>query len=303
MWFIIEGVDRSGKSTVAALYKQQGYEVIHMSAPDKKYRQKGYAGPSYLDDMLEMYMQYDGKDIVFDRSIYGETIWPHVYGREPSLTEEDIEVLQEFEERNQTSRILMIDPDQAGHWKRCVDNNEPLTHSQFRLASTLYTKLAHKYNFAPKKLSDYSDKFTKTKTENNEQTSNADYAERQGERPIEKGQDIINSSTSSPKVDKISNEKTSGLNKLEKANAISAVLSKRIIKQRGNSFDELEGEISDFLQGRLEELLGGKSKQPSLSEIEVQILKQLAQRFIEKESQSQRPTPVPQPSSGQRQRG
>jgi hypothetical protein len=283
MFVICEGIDRSGKSTLAELYKAQGYEVVHMSAPDKKYNEPGYAGPSYLDDLLDMLMQYDGKDVVWDRSWYGELIWPHVYGRKPMLSEDDIEVLQEFEERNQVSRILMIDPDQAGHWKRCVDNKEPLTQAQFRLAGSLYTKLAHKYNFVPKQLSDFSDKFTKSKTEYVQPVSDAN-TDKRASSTESLGKDEIHSGPTDVAVNKTLHEKGSGLERLEKANAISAVLSRRIIKQRGESYDELEGEITNFLKGRLDELLGGnKPKQSSLSETEVQVLKLLAQRFIEKD--------------------
>jgi len=92
-WIILEGLDRTGKSTVAELYKKQGYEVVHMSAPNKKYKEDGYAGPLYIDEVLDMYMQYDGQDVIFDRSPYGEAVWPHVYGRPPMLDEDDFEVL------------------------------------------------------------------------------------------------------------------------------------------------------------------------------------------------------------------
>jgi len=299
-WIILCGIDRSGKSTVAELYKQQGYEVVHMSAPDKKYKEKGYSGPSYLDDVLDMLMQYDGKDVVWDRSWYGELIWPHVYGREPSLSEDDIEVLQEFEDRNQVSRILMVDPDQAGHWKRCVNNKEPLTQAQFRLAGSLYTKLAHKYNFVPKQLSDFSDKFTKSKTEDAQPVSDTN-ADKRSPQAESLGKDGALSSSTDATANKALHEKGSGLERLEKANAISAVLSKRIIKQRGDSYDELEGEITHFLKGRLDELLGGKKAMvsPSFAEEEVQILKMFCQRLKEKEKAIQTPTPIPRPSNGQ----
>jgi polyphosphate kinase 2 (PPK2 family) len=118
MFIIIEGIDRSGKSTIAELYKKNGYKIIHMSAPNKKYKQPGYSGPSYLDEILDIYMEHDGQDVVFDRSAYGEFIWPHVYGRESTLSEDDMEILQEFEERNETLKILMTDPDTEAHWKR-----------------------------------------------------------------------------------------------------------------------------------------------------------------------------------------
>jgi len=299
-WLIIEGIDRSGKSTIAALYKEQGYDLVHMSAPDKKYKQPGYSGPSYLDDMLDVYMQYDGKDVVFDRSIYGECVWPHVYGREPSLTEDDIEILQEFEDRNQTSRILMVDLDQAGHWKRCVDNNEPLTQSQFRLAHNLYTKLAHKYNFVPKQLSDFNHELSKSKNQNDQSISSADTETAKNKPPVAAGKSINDPGTDSSSPNKTVHEKGSGLEKLEKANAISAVLSKRLIKQRGESFDELEGEVTDFLKRRLEELLGiNKITSPSFLPEEVEILKMFCQRLKEKEKATQTPTPIPRPSVGQ----
>ena len=90
-WKVICGIDRSGKSTVAEFYKTQGYEVIHLSAPDKKYSRSGYVGNTYFEDMIELLMSKTGKDVFWDRSWYGERVWPFVYGREPQLTEEDVE--------------------------------------------------------------------------------------------------------------------------------------------------------------------------------------------------------------------
>ena len=285
-WIVCEGIDRSGKSTVAELYRQQGYEVVHMSAPDKKYQEDGYVGPSYVDDMLDMYMEYNDKDVVFDRSIYGEFVQSHVYGRKPLISDDDIEIFQEFEERNQTIRILMIDPDASAHWKRCVDNNEPLTSPQFRLATSLYTKLAHKYNFAPKQLSDYVNKLDKPKTENDNTTSNTNTQAPPPPIKLER-KNVDATSASGTSINKATNEKGSGLDRLEKANAISAILSKRLIKQRGDTFDELEGEVTNFLKGRLEELLGSKKiSAPVFADEEVQILKVFCQRLKEKEAQS-----------------
>jgi hypothetical protein len=284
-WIILEGIDRSGKSTVAELYKSQDYEVIHMSAPSKKYKEPGYSGPSYLDDILDLLMQYDGKDVVWDRSWYGEFVWPHAYGREPMLVEDDMEIIREFEERNNTQRILMVDPDTAGHWKRCVDNNEPLNQAQFRIAATLYTKLAHKYNFIPKQLSDFN-VTPKNKTATpitNEQTSGSNT-----EIPKETSS-MVGESPAPTNTNSSQDYKPlaiSGLDRLEKANAISAVLSKRIIKQRGDAFDAIEGEVTNFLKGRLEDLLGSSKKSDTeFSDTEVQVLKLLCKRFIEKDAQ------------------
>jgi len=35
-WIVIEGIDRSFKSSAAKLYEAKGFKVIHFSAPDKK---------------------------------------------------------------------------------------------------------------------------------------------------------------------------------------------------------------------------------------------------------------------------
>lgn len=284
-WIILEGIDKSGKSTVAELYKSQGFELVHMSAPDKKYKQTGYSGPSYLDDMLDLYMDYDGRDVVFDRSVYGECVWPHVYGREPALSDDDFEILREFEDRNETNRILMIDPDTAAHWKRCVDNNEPLNQVQFKIANTLYTKLAHKYSFSPKQLGDFNvkTKDTISKTEDVVKSSNNSTASTDRTKPVSQDKDGTTVDLSNTKINK--SLEISGLDRLEKANAISAILSKRIIKQRGGAFDDLEGEVANFLKGRLEQLLGNKSEDTQFSDIEVQVLKLLCKRFIDKDSQ------------------
>jgi thymidylate kinase len=276
-WVLLEGIDRTGKSTVADLYKSRGYEVVHMAAPSKKYKEAGYAGPSYLDDMLDMYMQYDNKDVIFDRTIYGETVWPHVYGREPMLSEDDIEILQDFESRNSAQRILMMDSDVAAHWKRCVDNKEPLNNNQFRTAAALFNKMAHKYNFLPKELKDYKD----VKAADNK----SDSAANKQESPLAKGQAEA-ASTSTPantlKLVAQPQEETE-LSKLEKANAIRDVLSKRILKQKGGTFDRLEEDLKNFLKTQLSGIFKEQQSQVSLTGDEISVLKIFCQRIKEKE--------------------
>lgn len=284
-WIILEGLDRTGKSTVAELYKKQGYEVVHMSAPDKKYSEVGYSGPSYLDELIELYLAYDNKDVVFDRSPYGEKIWPQVYGRDARLAEDDFDVLKEFEDKNQTRRILMVDPNTQEHWQRCVDNEEPLNYNQFRVANALFNKLAHEYNFIPQQLGDFVDEQADTKGKDNSSTESAKSVEEPESKaplPVSNADGADN-----PRENKapIQEEKT-GISqeqaKLEKANAINSVLSKQIIRQKGVIFEQLEKDIKSFLQTQLSELLGGESKTPKLSDEEVQILKLYCQRIKDK---------------------
>ena len=47
----LEGLDKTGKSTIAALYADLGYATIHMSAPDKKFNDPKYIGATYFDEM------------------------------------------------------------------------------------------------------------------------------------------------------------------------------------------------------------------------------------------------------------
>jgi hypothetical protein len=279
-WIILEGLDRTGKSSVSEMYKKRGYKVIHMSAPDKKYIQDGYVGPSYLDDLLEMYMQYDDQDVVFDRSPYGELVWPHVYGRKPLLEEDDIDILREFEDRNSAQRILMIDPDTKAHWQRCVDNKEPMNHIQFNLASKLFTKLAHKYSFIPKELGDFNG-LTETERKNSP-------APKQ-EKPVEVRQDQVESddveSDSGEEVvyrSETSISRSPEQEKLEKANAINSILSKRIIKQKGPIFDKLESDIKKYLNKQLSSLLGNNADN-NLTDDEILVLKVFCQRLKEKQ--------------------
>jgi thymidylate kinase len=282
-WIILEGLDRAGKSTVAELYKRKGYEVVHMSAPDKKYISPGYAGPSYLDDLLEMIMGYDGKDVVFDRSWYGEAIWPHVYNRKAMLDEEDIEVLQEYEARNAASRILMIDTDVQAHWQRCVANKEPLNQAQFKIASSLYQKLAHKYNFIPQELKDFPDAKTEATKQNSPSIKQEAATKSAGQSQVA---DVLPAASELKLVtkDKVETE----LDKLEKANAIRDVLSKPLFKSQktGNkALEALENDVKNYLKTQLSTILGTNTADELTSE-EVQILKlyckQLKERAVKK---------------------
>jgi hypothetical protein len=140
------------------MYRKQGYDVVHFSAPDKKYSAPGYTGPSYLEDIVSLLVSLSGKKIVYDRSWMGESaVWPFVYGRNALLTSEDIEYIREIEDQNQPTRILLHDPDTRAHWQRCVDNKEPLDPIQFKTASSLFYTMAEQYGFALKTKHDFND--------------------------------------------------------------------------------------------------------------------------------------------------
>jgi len=257
MLICICGLDRTGKTTVAESYKSKGFEVVHLSAPDKKYTAEGYSGPSYLDDYVDMLLSFQGKNVVLDRFWDGEFIWSKVFGRKPLLTEEDVETLREIERNMGVSYVMMHDPNVETHWKRCVDNNEPLTKAQFVLARKLYNELANKYGFERKTLQDYSDI---------EITVEEPKAKEEPEKKV-------------APAPKLTNEQI----KLETANAINEVLGKRIIKQKGPIYDKIEGNLRNFLNTELGKILGTKNEIQTgqFTSEEVEVLRFFAKKLKE----------------------
>jgi len=273
MLVICEGLDRSGKSSVAAHYETQGYEIIHQSAPPK-----GQTADNFLEEMMELVTSAATKDIFLDRSYYGEAcIWPKVYNRESLLPEENIEILQEIENSVGVKRILMCDPNSEAHWQRCVDNHEPLTKAQFIKARTLYSTMADKYGFERKTLKDFPDAvqpLPQPITPPKQAT-------------VAAAQDGTNSTTSKTEDNKNQLGKTHEQLKLEKANAINEVLSKRLIKGKGQIYDELERSVRHFLNGELGKIFGNTaniSKTPGFNDEEVDLLKFFCKHLKDKET-------------------
>ena len=236
-WIILEGLDRTGKTTVAERYKQKGFEVVHMSAPDKKFMQPGYVGPSYFEELVDIYMNYDGRDIVFDRSPYGELVWPKVYGRQAQLMSDDFEFLREYEDNNETVRILMYDDDKDAHWKRCVENDEPLNKGQFSAANEFFKSMAERYGFIKKTLPEIQKDF-KDEQSNSKPTPE----EVREEQRMDKTSEQYNEDTKKVSVDAkpseirdLHNKTTGDLSdpeyKLDVANAIKKILSRPTVRQ------------------------------------------------------------------------
>ncbi len=266
-WVLLEGIDRSGKSTIANLYKEKGYEIIHMDAPNKKYYEPGYSGPSYLEEIVEMYSVYSGKDVVFDRSPYGECIWSEIFNRQALLNSEDFEYLQKIEYNNNTIRYLMFDEDVEAHWQRCIDNKEPINRLQFIQTMRLYDELAIKYNFEKKQLRDFD---IKSEERHKDKIS------------FDRDTNSVGDIRSNTRTDDISMVKNYTLEqRLERANAIRSLLKSPLVKKKGEVFRELEQSIKLFLEQELESIFS-KPKENDFTQDEVQILKIYAQRIKEK---------------------
>lgn len=268
---LLEGLDRTGKSTIAKMFEKEGYEIIHLSAPDKKYTQPGYTGNSYLDDMVDLLHMAANRDIVLDRTHYGELIWPQIYNRSPMLTEDDIEILREVEESIGVRRIMMHDPDVEAHWKRCVDNNEPLTRPQFLRARTLYERMAKNHGFEKLVLSE-TPAYEPPKPRNDSNVAQVSPT-------------IATQAIKSNIITGVSN--SSGASKeqvkLEKANAINDVLSKRIVKGKSEVYDEIELEVRNFLNKKLGTILGSEDPE-SLSQDEIFVIRAFVKRLKEKDT-------------------
>lgn len=264
---ILEGLDRTGKSSVAQYFQDKGFEVVHMSAPPK-----GTSNGAYMGEMVDLLTSFAGRNVVLDRSHYGELIWPAVYGREPLLTEEDIEALREIEDSIEVERILMHDPKADAHWQRCVDNKEPLTKLQFVKARNLYYSMAEKYGFQRKTLSDFPEAASLAAQSSSKPESAADSGKVQrDEQPSSSANNADN--------------RTPQQIKLDRANAINEVLARRIIKGKGQVYDELERSVRGFLNTELGKLFGAPQTNTTFSSDEVQLLKFFCERLKDKENE------------------
>ena len=284
-WIILEGLDRSGKSTVADLYAQQGFSRVHMEAPDKKYFRKDYGGASYLEEILDLYTKYAGKDVIFDRSPYGELIWPEIFGRQALLSEDDFDYLQRIEYNNDAVKILMFDENKDAHWQRCVDNKEPLTRQQFMHASRLYEDMSKTFNFEKKQLNEFI-KVDQSRNQRNEETDSEIESSKSNLRNNSPAGNLRQSGKGQPGGRDQDPEFSSVLQsqldkKLERANAIRDLLSTNIIRKKGSAYTDLENDVRQFLEQQLENIFN-EPKKNDFTEEEVKILKIYAQRIKEK---------------------
>lgn len=276
-WILLEGVDRSGKSTVAKWYEKQGYAVVHLTAPDKKYSDPNYAGPSYFEEMYELYAKYDGQDILWDRTIYGEAVWPYIYGRKPQLTEEEIQDLRDLEGRNDPTYIFMTDKDVKSHWERCEADDEPLNKEHFKAAIVLYRKLADQYAFMPMELPVFLERH-KVDGESLDKvqttaTTPANDVDASGDQAHPASSKVLSGASTSQSAEQ---------RRLEEANAINTVLTSKLIKKKGVIFEKIEHDVKGFLQDRLRDLLGQPSS--TFSDDEKKILKTYCKLIKEKET-------------------
>lgn len=279
---LLEGLDRTGKSTVAAYFETLGFERIHLSAPPK-----GTTADQYLQEMLDLISSAATKDIVLDRTHYGELVWPQIYGRKPLLDEEAIEALREVENSVGVQRLWMTDDDLKAHWQRCVDNKEPLDKGQFTRARGLFSNVAQQYGFEKVTLQTFIKQFPDAQKIVDDQKGAALASQTLPVTSDGKGNSVTTEvelpvtpvgSTAAKYPQKSREQHT-----LEVANAINEILSKKILKTKSPVYDDIENEIRHFLNTKLGKLLGGQtSSELSLTQEEIKFYKTMYKRANDK---------------------
>ena len=138
-----EGLDKTGKTTVAEYFKKQGYEYIHMSAPAK-----GHTKSSYIAEILVIIANTSGKNVYLDRGWVGEAVWPQIYNREPLLDNTDIIIFNLLCERihdGDVSYIYMYDDNKEAHQERLRKFKEP--SYDYDKVYNLYKEVMEEYSF------------------------------------------------------------------------------------------------------------------------------------------------------------
>lgn len=270
---LLEGLDRTGKSTVAAYFETLGFEKIHMSAPPK-----GTTADEYLQTMIELLSSAANRDLVLDRTHYGELVWPQIYGRKALLDEEAIEALREIETSVGVQRLWLTDDDLKAHWQRCVDNKEPLDKAQFTRARGLFSNVAQQYGFEKVTLQTFIKQFPDA-----QKIADENVAADLHKKTLQPTPNLDPGITATQPTSKLPPGKSPEQHKLEVANAINEVLSKRILKSKGSVYDDIENEMRHFLNTKLGKLLGGASaNELNLTQEEVKFYKEMYKRAKDK---------------------
>jgi hypothetical protein len=274
MWIFLEGMDKTGKSTIAQKFKEAGWTVIHESNP-LEFMKRDYIGPSYFEYFNQKLPFLSGQNVIFDRSFFTEDFgYPIIYNRKPLLENEDIHILQDdfVYSQNEFLKIYLEDTNEEAHWARCVEYKEPLTRPQFNTLRTLSKVAAQKWGFEITNLSSFqkSPIFKSLITPKEAKPAPEETKPTPTPAPIKP----------EPKLDSYQIN-IDYVNKLEQGLLIHDLLNKRILP-KNSKYDTLEGKTKDFLYSLLkEEIFNDKSREDFTKE-EALVLKQFSKSMIEK---------------------
>lgn len=136
MLIILEGVDRTGKSTLAAALHQAiaHSELRHCDRPEQ-HPLVEYEGD--LDD----YVPSDGNTVIYDRHLWGERVWPKIYGRETQYTNE-MHLHAELFLQSRGAVVVHCVSGEKAIISRLIAASDPHPpHDQVSIALTLFNKV------------------------------------------------------------------------------------------------------------------------------------------------------------------
>jgi hypothetical protein len=126
---VLEGLDRTGKSTLAAqLAERLGCPILHKGPPTAADPFTEYLAP------LAGYRPRAGLNLILDRSFWGELVWPGVYGRETIMSLSAFEYIDDvFAGLGAVTALCHSDLD--GVWGRILEaersgKDEPLARME-----------------------------------------------------------------------------------------------------------------------------------------------------------------------------
>jgi hypothetical protein len=128
MFIVIEGLDRTGKTTLAETIKRRcGGEYMHFNKPEQH----------PLDEYCRWLDNAPAPHAIVDRYHWGETVWPHVFKRDSEYDS----VMQYYTELLLESRgAVMVHAHRSIDQvvKACEEDGEPAQGRQLHLADGLF---------------------------------------------------------------------------------------------------------------------------------------------------------------------
>lgn len=134
MLIIIEGIDRTGKSTLAdAIAEKVGGEVIHSSKPTRHPLRE-------YETRLKDYVPGTGQHLILDRWHVGELVWPEIFGRK---SEYDFAMFAHTEMFLRSRGALLVyatRDDHEQHARELIEFGEPIDWDQAARALDLFDR-------------------------------------------------------------------------------------------------------------------------------------------------------------------
>lgn len=133
MLILIEGVDRTGKSTLARSLAGATGAVLHFSKPTV-HPLNEYARP------IEAYRPGKGERLILDRGHVGESVWPLLFRRESLLDESSRRWLELFY-LSRGAAIVWATRELSSLERACEEDGEPIWGDDVRTADAAFREV------------------------------------------------------------------------------------------------------------------------------------------------------------------